>query len=267
MRLRALAYYVRSLGTLVGAVRNWPILAWDLAGLPIARPYVMRLADGARFWVRSPMDAWIVKEVYLDRDYQRLGAALHAGWTVVDIGAHIGAFSVLAAREAPDIQVHAFEPTPGSYTLLGQNVELNRATNVTTHPMAVGATSAPLTLYTFARHPERNTLVARDPRGRSTAVAVAALALADVFERLAIARCDFLKLDCEGSEFDILLHAPPALFRRIRHICLEYHDGVTAFSHADLLRLFTSLGLRTRHVPSPVQPQQGFLHALNPDPQ
>jgi hypothetical protein len=55
--LRRLAYYARSIGTLVGGVRNWPALAWDLAGLPISRPYVIGLSDGARFRVRSLMDA------------------------------------------------------------------------------------------------------------------------------------------------------------------------------------------------------------------
>jgi FkbM family methyltransferase len=265
VQLRALAYYAKSIGTLIGGIRNWRALVWDLAGFPISRPYVIRLRDGAKFRIRSLMDAWIVKEVYLDRDYERWGAVLQAGWTVVDVGAHIGAFSVLAARQAPRIQVHAFEPTPDSYILLCQNVELNRAMNVTTHALAVRRVTAPLPLYTLAGNPERNSIIAPGPRGQCAAMTVTALTLADVFERFAIERCDFLKLDCEGAEFDLLLQAPPELFRRIRHVCLEYHDGATAFSHADLLRLFTRLGLRTRHAPSPVQPGQGFLHALNLD--
>ena len=86
------------------------------------------------------MDAWIVKEVYLDRD--------------------IGAFSVLAARQAPSIRVHVFEPAPDSYTLLRQNVALNGITNVVTHAFAIGSDSAPLTLYARDGHPERSNTLA-----------------------------------------------------------------------------------------------------------
>jgi FkbM family methyltransferase len=265
LQLRALAYYLRSLCTLGRTVRNWPLLAWDLAGLPMTRPYLMRLGDGAGFWVRSPMDAWIVKEVYLDRDYLRMGATLRAGWTVLDIGAHIGAFSVLAARQAKDTQVHAFEPTPESYTLLRRNAELNGVANVTTHPLAVAAASGALALYAVAGTPERNSIIPPDPRLPHAATAVPALSLTDTFEWLAIERCDFLKLDCEGAEFDILLRAPRELFRRICHICLEYHDGTGAFAHGDLLRLFDGLGFRTRCFQNPVQPRQGLLQAVSAD--
>src|SRR5919201_2161053 len=233
MRLSKLLYYLASLRTLLGKVRNWPVLFWELLGLPIGRPYLMRLRDGATFQVRSFMDAWIVKEVYLDRDYERYGVAIQPGWTVVDIGACLGGFAVFAARRAPGVCVYACEPAPESYRLLRQNLELNGATNVVAYPLAVAGASGPLTLYTFAGHAEQNSMTPTRSRGENKAVTVEGLALADLFERLAITHCDFLKIDCEGAEFDILLNAPPELFGRIHHICMEYHDGVTPHSHAD----------------------------------
>jgi FkbM family methyltransferase len=264
MRSRKLLYYLASLRTLLGQVRNWPVLFWELLGLPIGRPYLMRLRDGATFQVRNFMDAWIVKEVYLDRDYERYGVAIQPGWTVVDIGACLGGFAVFAARRAPGVRVHAFEPAPESYRLLRQNLDLNQAANVTAHPLAVAAASGPLTLYTFAHHAEQNSVTPTRSHSISTAVTVEGLTLSDLFEQLDIERCDFLKVDCEGAEFDILLKAPPELFGRVRHICMEYHDGVTAFSHADLLRHFERLGFQARRFPSPVLPNEGFIYAYNP---
>jgi FkbM family methyltransferase len=264
MLARKYLYYVTSLGTLLGKVRNWPVLFWELLGLPIGRPYLMRLRDGAAFQVRGFMDAWIVKEVYLDRDYERYGVALKPGWTVVDIGACLGGFAVFAARRAPGIRVYACEPAPESYRLLHQNLDLNSADNVTAYPLAVAGHSGPLTLYTFADHAEQNSLTPTRSNSQLTTVSVEGLSLADLFERLAIASCDFLKIDCEGAEFDILLHAPPELFSRVRHICMEYHDGVTPFSHADLLRHFQQLGFQAQRFPSPVRPNEGFIYAYNP---
>ncbi|HEX5692964.1 MAG TPA: FkbM family methyltransferase [Roseiflexaceae bacterium] len=264
MRARKFLYYLASLRTLLSQVRNWPVPFWDLLGLPIGRPYLLRLRDGAVFQIRNFMDAWIVKEVYLDGDYERYGVALQPNWTVIDIGACLGSFAVFAARHAPGIRVHAFEPAPDSFRLLRQNLELNRVANVSIYPSAVAAASGPLTLYTFAGHAEQNSLNPLRAHADARAVTVEALALADVFDRLAIDHCDFLKIDCEGAEFDMLLNAPPELFKRVSHICMEYHDGVTPFTHADLLRHFERMGLRARRFPSPVLPNEGFIYAYRP---
>jgi FkbM family methyltransferase len=148
--------------------------------------------------------------------------------------------------------------------LLRQNLALNSAANVAAHQLAVAGANGPLTLYTFAGHAEQNSLTLTRTQGQPIAVAVEGVTLAELFERLAITRCDFLKIDCEGAEFEMLLNAPPELFGRIRHICMEYHDGVTAFSHSDLLRHFERLGLQTRRIPSPVLPDEGFIYAYNP---
>lgn len=264
MRLSKLRYYLVSLVTLLRRVQNWPVLFWELLGLPFGRPYLMRLRDGAMFQVRNFMDAWIVKEVYIDRDYERLGVTIEPGWTVVDIGACLGGFVVSAAKRDPSIKVYACEPAPDSYFLLRQNVALNQVENVTALQVAVAGKDGPLQLFTFSGHAEQNSLTVTRTQGTPNVLEVEGLSLASLFERLAITRCDFLKIDCEGAEFDILLQAPPALFGRIRHICMEYHDGVTEYSHADLLELFQRLGFQTRCIPSPVLPTEGFIYAHNP---
>lgn len=264
MRLRKLLYYAASLRTLIGGVQNWPVLFLDLLGLPLGRPYLMTLRDGARFQINAFMDAWIIKETYLDRTYERYGVALRPDWIVLDIGAFLGDFAVWAARQVTRGQIHAFEPVPSSYRLLLQNLQRNQLARVAAHPWAIAGSAGPQTLYVFANHAEQNSLLPARMHGERQAVVVEGVTLLDAFARLGIARCDFLKLDCEGAEYAILFSAPPDLFRRITHICLEYHDGVTDFSHADLLRFFEALGFQVRHAPSPVQPDEGFIYAFNP---
>ena len=44
-----------------------------------------------------------------------------------------------------------------------------------------------------------------------------------IFTDHAIAQCDWLKLDCEGAEYEILYQAPPEIFERITAISLETH--------------------------------------------
>src|SRR5439155_11981653 len=59
---------------------------------------------------------------------------LRRGDRVVDGGAHIGYLTLLASRcVGPSGEVHAFEPVPRTFAALGENVRLNRATNVRTN--------------------------------------------------------------------------------------------------------------------------------------
>jgi FkbM family methyltransferase len=68
--------------------------------------------------------------------------------TVVDIGANIGYYSLIAAEPiGTDGKVYAFEPDPDNYALLVRNVELNGYRNVETVEKAVSSESGFVTLY------------------------------------------------------------------------------------------------------------------------
>ena len=124
----ALAYYLSSIPTLLRGVQN-PI-GTALGLLLNRRPVTLALRDGTRFHIRSAMDAWIVKETCLDKDYEHIAITIEDGWTVVDIGAGMGDFAVSVAYTHPHCRVYAYEPFPESFALLQENVALNRVTNV-----------------------------------------------------------------------------------------------------------------------------------------
>ena len=74
------------------------------------------------------------------------------------------------------------------------------------------------------------------------AVTIECITLADAFARFAVERCGFLKLDCEGAEYEILLTTPPEIFARIDRLALEYHDWITEHRHEELRALFEANG-------------------------
>jgi FkbM family methyltransferase len=53
---------------------------------------------------------------------------------------------------------------------------------------------------------------------------VGAISLHDIFRKENISCVDLLKVDCEGSEYDIIAATDMATFAKIREIVLEYHD-------------------------------------------
>lgn len=52
---------------------------------------------------------------------------------------------------------------------------------------------------------------------------VEGVTLENVFDEFQLSHCDFLKLDCEGAEFEILENVDPNLCRRVNKLVVEYH--------------------------------------------
>jgi FkbM family methyltransferase len=259
--IRKYIYYLTSIARLLFGIQNWPLAIRLFFVSTPSRPSLIRLRrSGVQFRVRGAMDVWIVKETYLDRFYERYGTKIGDGWTVIDIGAGIGDFSLYAALGHPTNKVYAFEPFPESFGLLEKNLQLNRATNVHPFPEAIGGRTGELALDISSGEPlQYSTQGAVDEGTRLT---VPCLSLKDAFERLSLAHCNLLKLDCEGAEYDILFKAPASILSRIDHIVMEYHDGVVPANHRDMVEFLISQGFRVRTKPNPVHAHLGFLHGV-----
>jgi len=252
-------YYVRSIPTLLLRIRPPLRVLLAFLGLSGRRPFGIELASGCRFRVRGRMDIWIIKETCLDRDYERGFVPVENGWTVIDLGAGLGDFAICTARQCPDSTVYAFEPLAESYDLLTANVELNRLANVRMFPLAVAASAGRLYMAAGSGLAERSRTFSRVEAAATRPVE--AITLDEVFERWKIDRCDFLKIDCEGAEYDILFGASEDALRRIRHVAMEYHEGVAPFGCADLVRFFEERGFRVHTRLNPAHREIGFLFA------
>jgi FkbM family methyltransferase len=265
MTAARLKYYATSIPTLLWGVKNWPAAAAALLRRPGGEPLVVELRNGGRFKITTALDLWILKEVCLDREYERHGAPIRNGWTVVDIGAGLGEFCVHVARQYPDCRIYAFEPCSEAFALLQENIHLNAVTNVRVFPRAVGARSGVSVLHLVPGGRARASTATRPETPEPASAGVSTTTLGEIFRDLDIPRCDFLKVDCEGAEYDILMGADAGTLDRIAHLSIEYHDGVTAFSGAALAAWLEGRGFRVRRIPNPAYPRTlGWLFATNP---
>ena len=255
-------YYLSSIPTILLGMRPVGGILRLFLGLPVPLPLVVTLDGGARFRVSTPMDVWILKESCLDRDYER-DARIEPDWTVVDVGAGMGDFTVHAGRLCPRGRVYAFEPLPESFARLEEHLRVNGVRNASAFPEAIAAADGMLALYTVTGLSGQHRTAGDGSRRSEVPIAVRATTLASAFERLVIARCDFLKIDCEGAEFEILLGLPDAALSRIARIALEYHDHVTDHTHEELVAFLAARGFRVRVHPSPAWRELGFLYAEN----
>ena len=178
-------------------------------------------ADGLRFTVRR--DTWadesIIRHVVEAREYHPPGYEIGPNDLVIDVGANIGTFSVAAARAATGGWVLAYEPEPENFGLLRRNLDRNRCRNVTATRAAVADATGTRTLRVNADSSGGHALRTDGEPG----LTVPAVSLKAIFDEFRVERCDYLKLDCEGAEYEILYALPPDYFRRVRRIGLEYH--------------------------------------------
>lgn len=186
-----------------------------------------RMRDGSKFLIDfSHNDVGTFQEVWLMDVYQK-HYQIQPNDMVVDIGASIGAFSVLAAKRGA--RVCAYEPTTRSFKLLSQNI---KGYNITAYNLAVADKTGYAQLF-FAGGDEGNSLVRGQSSNRS--LKVPTTTLDDILNK--VRHCNFLKIDCEGGEIAILKSANQETWRRIDNIAMEYHRNLS-----DVLVIFQGKG-------------------------
>jgi len=145
------------------------------------------------------------------------------GWTVVDIGANFGGFSLYAAMMGAQ-KVYAFEPNKEAYECLVGNITQNHLESVIqASRMAVWDQDDALVSVPSSSSP-RNRIDCLIRAQREEGVeSVRTISVGSLIEANGIGEVDLLKLDCEGAEYPILLRASDAILGKIRRVRLEYH--------------------------------------------
>lgn len=148
-------------------------------------------------------------------------------WTsvnsVLDVGASVGAATLWFAHRAPRAHLVAVEPSTAAVHQLRKNVAMNQLEHrIEVVPAAVGGQSGVGFLRTAGGPAVSGTIVAS---AEESAERVSVITLGDVLRRTQRDGFDVLKMDCEGSEFDIVRSAKPDLLRRFGTIVGEYHGG------------------------------------------
>ena len=207
----------------------------------------------------------IFREVWVDRRYMPVGFRVPRGHAIIDIGAHVGTFTLCAAAENPEARVIALEPSALVCEFLRRNVAAAGKTNVTILECACGGRSGEAMLY--GRGVEAmNSLYDVDSYGSSfcALTRVPVISLDDLFERLEVRNCGLLKLDCEGAEYDILLSASRSTLLKVTSISMEYHVGLNSHTPGELAGTLNSVGFRVECGPL-LDDEAGFLYARRID--
>jgi len=144
------------------------------------------------------------------------------GMTVLDIGAHHGFYTLLSSRlVGSGGRVIAFEPSPRERSALRLHVWLNRCRNVSVHGLALGSEMSQASLY-VVQGIESGCNSLRPPvaLGGTSPVLVTIMPLDAWLTEQRIGQVDFIKLDVEGGELEVLKGAASLLTRAPRPVVL-----------------------------------------------
>jgi FkbM family methyltransferase len=192
------------------------------------------------------------KEIFMDECYLAgLEREIPSDSTIIDIGANAGYFTLFAAALRPQARLFSFEPVPVNYAQLRRNQELNRSRQINCFPQAVAGYAGVINL-TFDPSDSFTTSATMFDSKKSAekSLAVPCVTLQQLMDENSIGKCDLLKMDCEGAEYDILYNCPAGYLRRIDQIAMEVHHGPKENQNIEALEsFFRQQGFFTRRRP------------------
>ena len=198
---------------------------------------------------------FLEREIFRKRRYHRDGFEIQPNDTIVDIGANMGMFSMWAAPQALEGRVVAIEPM-GVVGCLDMNVRLNKLDNVVVLNAAVGPDGEVLE---FLDYPSFNILthqVGARPAWTTrllvrllllqqlepVQVRAPCISLGTIMDQLDLKTVDYLKVDCEGGEYEILRTLSDEHWDRIQKIAMEFHELQPGQRHNELVELMEAQG-------------------------
>jgi len=241
--------------------RNWPQVVATIALQRIGWPLPeLRAVTRRGFSIESRNEGLSrapIYQVLADDDYGLTEMAAECAGkrlNIVDIGAHVGSYTIAVCERLPAATVTAYEPAPSAFAYLARNVASNRLDQrVAIRREAVSGSTGSVTLFEAGDAScLSSTVAARAPRGaRRRTVPCVSLDEVMAQQRSDI---DVLKIDCEGAEYEIVRSSTAETWQRVRRVVMEFHD-VPGESRQDVQRCLAEHGF----VMLALRPSEGGL--------
>lgn len=185
---------------------------------------------------RVPLYELFVVDSY---DMDNLLAGLPEDLVVLDIGGHIGCFSMALATARPRATVHTYEASPDTASFLMDNVARNRL-GARVHPNATAVSDHTGTLE-FPAGQFASGLNGISNANVTGTISVPCVTFAEAVSN-AGGKVDLVKIDTEGAEYPIVLGSKPADWSSVQRVVAEFHR-VPGHEWTELRDFFAEAGL------------------------
>lgn len=178
-------------------------------------------------------DENVIRAAFCEDEYGILKLDFGPNNIVVDIGAHIGAVTMLFTTIRPDLKIFSFEPLLDNFELLKKNVTENKLDNeMNIFNQAVWFYDDDEVKMYYPDNSEGGKVhkfiggqfFIHAFYNKKLFKKASTITLSKIFEENRIFNCKFMKIDVEGAEYGILKAAPEEVLRMIERIHGEYHN-------------------------------------------
>jgi FkbM family methyltransferase len=217
-------------------------------------PFRVKIQDKEFFVRKSRGDFAVLKEIYRRKDYEEFD--LENYQVMIDVGGHIGAFSVKYSDHAD--KIISYEPNPSTFSLLEKNLYINEVNNVVPLNKALSHRKGEIELYSNSTSLRSSTKI---KESNTSTKNVKTESLKHSLEKIDSKENTLLKLDCEGAEFDIIGKTDKETLKKLDAIFIEWHGK--AGNPNKLIERLRSVGFKIKSTKDlrNIQNDVGFIYA------
>jgi FkbM family methyltransferase len=216
--------------------RQWLPVTLSYLGLStMSFPFSLEMRGMSPVLLGEPYDLKTFWQVFLHRCYP----VRSTDRSIIDAGANIGLFSLYAARQAPNAKILAIEPFPATFERLCQAVRRHGlGDRVECMNCALCGSEGPRMMKPTNQPSQMQRVATGNVQG---GISVPAQTLGGIIDGVS-GEVDLLKMDIEGSEYEVLLNTASSDLRRVRRVVLEYHGDVEPYTRAQLFSYLAAAG-------------------------
>ncbi len=205
---------------MMNIVTNWQIIIFVYFGIYNKEFFILNLKNGLKIKLRTNStdlqafaNVWVLEEYGID-DFKIIESDV-----IIDIGGHIGLFALFASSKSKKGKIISVEPYPNNFNLLKENMNNNNFRNIILINKAVSKTDKNLELFVDSTDDAAHSIY----KIGEEVIQIKGITLKQIMLENQITKCDMLKIDCEGAEFEIIKSLSDVELLKMDKICLEYH--------------------------------------------
>lgn len=228
-------------------VKNYPrwylIVASRLIGKPLKK---IQIANGITILGGDKsLIVDLIDEVFISETYNPDNMRILPGDVVIDVGANIGVFSLYASKMGAR-KIYSIEPLPESRLIISCNFRINNFPEPTIIAKALSDKEGSDKLYLGDIDSHSLLFDHNHKEQLHEYVKVRTETLRNIIQKYKITKVDFLKIDCEGSEGQIISSLPRNLWNIINKVAIEYHNPVSTMSHTEIAKYLKGVGYQIK---------------------
>jgi FkbM family methyltransferase len=161
-----------------------------------------------------------IREIFLKQDYTSKTFNINTGDIVVDFGSHVGVFIAYAHKQKVK-EIYGFEADKRNFIKLESFINKNNLNNVTVKNLALSSKVGKINLFSNIISTRNSILFSDNNSDVADKRLIDSIDINSALEH--IPKIDFIKIDVEGAEYEVLENCTKETFEKIDKMVLEYH--------------------------------------------